>query len=159
MPLENGRTDQLREQKHKERERKYQQWMAGQINHTPIASPGSIGIVHVGAVKRADAAEGHSGSAHNVRDGRKFAIVLKQAQGGIPRQPPGVGASVGRDLRDPLFLLRCEVDFHASKDIGRRCFGQRFIKVSRRPRTKVRTPAGGVVQVALPPLLFPLIGT
>jgi hypothetical protein len=30
-----------------------------------------------GAVKRADAAEGYSGSAHNVRDDRKFAILLK----------------------------------------------------------------------------------
>ena len=38
---------------------------------------------------------------------------LKQTQGGVLHQLLGGGAGVGRNLREPRFLLGCKVDFHA----------------------------------------------
>jgi hypothetical protein len=41
--------------------------------------------------------------------------LLEQAQGGVLHQPLGVDAGVGSELREPRFLLGCEVNFHAPR--------------------------------------------
>jgi hypothetical protein len=51
--------------------------------------------------------------AGNIGTGAKIGIVLKQTQDGVLHQAFGVGAGVGGDLREPRFLLGCEMDFHA----------------------------------------------
>jgi hypothetical protein len=68
-------------------------------------------------------------------------VFVEQAQGGVLNETFGVGAGVGGDLREPRFLLGCEMDFHALRILEKRLSGNGV----ERAGPGLRYPAGCIM--------------